>query len=183
MRVEPIKDLDIIKDIISYLDTENKRDSIMFQTGVYTGLRISDILKLRVKDVYNKKVLRVKQQKTGEYVEIPINIDLRREYKEFCNGKPQEEYLIKNQRTKYNKPIKRDRAYKILNKVADKFDLERIGTHTLRKCTGYHLYKNSNSNIGLVMRVLGQKNPASTLNYIGVNDVDVLRGINSLSFR
>lgn len=183
MRVEPIRDLDIICDIINYLEEQNKRDAILFMTGIYTGLRMSDILKLRVRDVKDKKVLRVKQQKTGEYVEIPVNIDLRREYKEYCKDKDPNDYLINNQRVRHNKSIKRDRAYKILNKVAIKFGLERIGTHTLRKTCGYHLYKNSKNNIGLVMKVLGQTNPASTLNYIGINDIDIKRGISSLKFR
>ena len=183
MKVEPIRDIYIIQDIIQYLENKNERDAVLFMTGIYTGLRMSDILKLRVKDVIDKNILRIKQQKTGEYVEIPINIDLRRQYKKYCKEKELHEYLIQNQRVKDNQAIKRDRAYKILNEVATKYNLMRIGTHTLRKTCGYHLYKNNKNNIGLVMKILGQKDPSSTLNYIGISDVDVMRGINSLKFR
>ena len=183
MKVEPIRDVYIIQDIIQFLENKNERDAVLFMTGIYTGLRMSDILNLRIKDVIGKNILRIKQQKTGEYVEIPINIDLKRKYKKYCLGKEPHEYLIQNQRVQHNQAIKRDRAYKILNEVAEEYNLLRIGTHTLRKTCGYHLYKNNNNNIGLVMKILGQKDPSSTLNYIGINDVDILKGINSLRFK
>jgi integrase len=182
MKVEPIKDIDTIRDIMNYLKSDNERDYVMFTTGIYTGLRISDILRLRVCDVRDRKVLRVKQKKTGEVVEIPVNAKLKKIYKDYCKDKDEMDYLIANERMGVSIPIKRDRAYKIMNKVAKIYRLDRIGTHTLRKTCGYHMYKNNGNNIGLVMKVLGQKNSASTLNYIGLNDLDVKKGIDSLNF-
>lgn len=182
MRVEPIRDKDRIRDCITYLGEQSERDKILFMVGIYTGLRMSDILRLRVEDVYKKKVIRIKQKKTKEYVDIPVHSELKRVLNSYCENKSMNQYLFQHQRKRYNKPIKRDRAYKILNEMADYFDMDRIGTHTLRKTCGYHLYKANANNIGLVMRVLGQKNPASTLNYIGVSDMDIKKGINALSF-
>ena len=182
MKVEPIKDIDTIRDIMNYLKSDNERDYVMFATGIYTGLRISDILRLRVYNVRDRKVLRIKQKKTGEVVEIPVNAKLKKIYKDYCMGKDEMDYLIANERIDVSIPIKRDRAYKIMNKVAKLYRLDKIGTHTLRKTCGYHMYKNNGNNIGLVMKVLGQKNSASTLNYIGLNDLDVKKGIDSLNF-
>ena len=54
MRVEPIRDKDLIKDCMTYLNYKNPRNKVLFAIGIYTGLRISDILKLKVKDVYRK---------------------------------------------------------------------------------------------------------------------------------
>ena len=48
---EPIRDRDILGDIADYLKTNNKRDYVLFALAVYSGLRIIDILNLRVRDV------------------------------------------------------------------------------------------------------------------------------------
>ncbi len=45
-------------------------------------------------------------------------------------GMGQDEYLFQSRQGK-NKPIKRDIAYKIMNKVAEEFKLKDIGMHTM----------------------------------------------------
>lgn len=49
--VEPIKDKAVVNDIIDYLKLKSDRDAMLFTFGIYSGLRISDIIKLRVRDV------------------------------------------------------------------------------------------------------------------------------------
>ena len=51
--VEPIRgkcEIDRVKKILA---RKNKRDLLLFSLGINSGLRISDILKLKVKDVQN----------------------------------------------------------------------------------------------------------------------------------
>ena len=48
--VEPIRDMNLVWDIADYLKSKNQRDYVMFMFGIYTGLRISDILAFRVRD-------------------------------------------------------------------------------------------------------------------------------------
>ena len=55
--VEPIRDKDVVQDIAEYLKFKNERNYIMWMLGINSGLRISDILKLQVKHVYNKRNL------------------------------------------------------------------------------------------------------------------------------
>lgn len=181
MRVEPIEDKEIIKDCIAYLDYHNPRNMVMFALGIYTGLRISDILRLRVRDVYCKNRINIKMKKTKEYIDIPINNNLKKILKEYCKDKPSWEYLIKS-RNGHNKPITATQAYNILKDMANYFKLERIGCHSLRKTAGLHLYKNSKSNIGTVMKILGHKDPSVTLRYIGITTEDVNKAIRSLDF-
>jgi integrase len=52
--VEPIRDMDIVLDIADYLKSKNERDYVLFMFGIYSGLRISDILPIRVRDVRDK---------------------------------------------------------------------------------------------------------------------------------
>ena len=59
MKVEPIQDKETIRECMEYLKYKNERNLVMFSIGIYTGLRISDILRLRVKDVYCKNKISI----------------------------------------------------------------------------------------------------------------------------
>lgn len=184
MKVDPIRDKELIRDCLDYLEFKNPRNKVLFAIGIYTGLRISDILKLKVKDIYKKNRIEIKQKKTKTYVQIPINLELKKIIKKYVEDeelKPYE-FLIKSREGK-NKAITRNQAYNILNDMAKYFNLdENIGTHTLRKTAGYKLYYLSDKDVGLVMNVLGQKDPASTLRYIGVTDMDIDKVIRKISY-
>ena len=98
------------------------------------------------------------------------------------NNLAKNDYLIKS-RQGYNKPITRERAYQILNEASRDIGLDmNIGTHTMRKTAGYNLYIASNKDVGLVMEILGQKDMASTLRYIGINNMDIDKCIRKLSY-
>ena len=49
--VEPIRDKETVIDIAECLRKDSERNYVMFLFGIYSGLRISDILKFRVRDV------------------------------------------------------------------------------------------------------------------------------------
>ena len=49
--VEPIRKIKDIKKIEKLLETQNKRNLLLFTLGINCGLRISDILRLNVNDV------------------------------------------------------------------------------------------------------------------------------------
>ncbi|ANS45907.1 putative integrase/recombinase YoeC [Bacillus thuringiensis] len=67
-----------------------------------------------------------------------------------------------------NRPIGRSMAYKILKRTAAEFGLDEIGTHTLRKTYGYHMYMQT-KNIALLMEIFNHSSEKVTLRYIGVN--------------
>ncbi len=111
--VEPIRDLDTLENMCSYLKKTNERNHILFMMGIYTGLRISDILKLRIYDIKDKRQLTLREKKTGKQKFIEINPILKRALKEYVSDKDPDEFLIKS-RNNYNRPISRKRAYEIL---------------------------------------------------------------------
>ena len=49
--VQPIRDIKDIENMKRVLKKSGQRDYMLFLTGINTGLRISDILKLKVSDV------------------------------------------------------------------------------------------------------------------------------------
>ncbi|NFQ86837.1 site-specific integrase [Clostridium sporogenes] len=165
--VEPIRDKQKVRDIQDYLKQTNPRDYIMFITGVYTGLRISDILKLKVKDVKNKEGIYIREKKTSKQNIIALNKLLIKEYKWFCCNLEGYEYLIKS-REGINKPLSRVRAYEIIRKVGKDFGVENLGTHTMRKTFGYHYYKKT-KDIGTLMNMFNHSAPSITLKYIGIS--------------
>ena len=78
--VEPIRDLKTVHDIAEYLKEQHEKYYVMFMIGIYSGLRISDILKLKVRDVRGKDAIKLREKKsTREWflVEQLILSDIR----------------------------------------------------------------------------------------------------------
>lgn len=165
--VEPIRDKSVVKDIHDYLKLQNKRDALMFAMGIYTGLRISDILNLRVRDVRNKSFISIRENKTRKEQLIPINKFLRKQIEEFIFDKKDFEYLFKSPK-KINKPITRQQAYNILTKAAKVFGVQSVGCHTLRKTFGYMTYQKT-KDAAQLMDIFNHSDIYVTLRYIGVN--------------
>ena len=84
--VEPIRDMDLIFDMMDFLKGQNIRDYVLFMFGIYTGLRISDILKLRVRDVKEKDTVYMREKKTGKEKRFAINDELKPVIVDFIKG-------------------------------------------------------------------------------------------------
>jgi len=124
--VEPIRDIALVMDVADFLKARNERDYLMFMFGIYTGLRISDILKFRVRDVKEKDAVYIREEKTGKEKRFPINSELKPIIQEFIRGKKDYEYLFKSPNFP-NKPITRQQAYNILSQAAAAFGLFSAG--------------------------------------------------------
>lgn len=178
--VEPIRDYDKLADILEYLKRTNQRNYMMFLVGIYTALRISDILRLKVRDVKNRNNITLREKKTGKQKIIPINPALKRELEWYCKDKENYEYLIKS-REQENKPITRDTAYKILRDIGDRFGVENLGTHTLRKTFGFHYYKKT-KDIVMLQRCFNHSDPSVTLAYIGIQQDAINRAMRTFTY-
>lgn len=175
--VEPIRKSEILSNMCLYLKQDNDRNYIMFLIGIYTGIRISDILKLRVKDVIDlsskkdkrkvKKQIVLREQKTSKQKIIKINPILREPLEAYVQDKELYEYLIKS-RQGFNKPISRKRAYEILKDLGEMFNIYNLGCHSMRKTFGYHYYKQT-KDIALLQKIFNHSSPAITLAYIGID--------------
>ncbi|MBA2874671.1 tyrosine-type recombinase/integrase [Thermaerobacillus caldiproteolyticus] len=75
--VQPIRDVEKIAAMKAQLLKTGRRNWFLFVLGINTGLRISDILKLKVKDVKGKSRLMIYEQKTGKYKQFKINRELQ----------------------------------------------------------------------------------------------------------
>lgn len=147
--VYPIKNKEKIAQMKKILST-NKRNLLLFNLGINSGLRVSDILVLDIKDVKDKTFIELREQKTNKYKQFPINEKIQSDIKDFIQNKNVNELLFLSQK---DNRLSRVQAYKILRKAAKEVGIEvYIGTHSLSKTFGYHYYQQFN-NIALLQRI------------------------------
>lgn len=160
--VQPIRDPKMIQ---AMKDNLAPRDRFLFTLGINVGLRISDLLQLKVKDVKDKRYLNVYEEKTNKQKRFLLNKELRAIIDEYTKHMEPEDWLFPSR--KGDKPISRVQAYRVLNDTAKKIGLEEIGTHTLRKTFGYHFFKKY-KDIVMLQDIFNHSAPSVTLAYIGI---------------
>jgi integrase len=148
--VEPIRDAHILKMIANDSKSGNsQRNYMLFMCGIYLGRRIMDTLKLQVKDLKDKDFVHVRESKTGKKVLLPISKTLKKELSGYMKDMSPDEYLFKSSQKKY-KPIDRTTCSKIIKAAVQKYGLENINCHSLRKTFGYHYYKQTGDIVTLM---------------------------------
>ena len=72
-------DWDVFKSLVSKLERDgNYKYCLLITIGVFTGLRISDLLQLKYSQFEDSEYLTVVEQKTKKKRKIKINPDLKR---------------------------------------------------------------------------------------------------------
>ena len=124
--VEPIRSENQIKQIKGNLYRQkNPRDYLLFVFGINSGLRIGDILSLKLADVKDHKgnlrdYLTIKEQKTGKTRKVFFNKQIKEALAFYIKKTgifDLDRYLFTNEKSKENKPITRIRAYQLINGV------------------------------------------------------------------
>ncbi|MDQ0660605.1 site-specific integrase [Paenibacillus sp. W2I17] len=172
--VEPIRDKKKIEAMKKVLKGSNMRDYCLFVLGINSGLRISDILNLRIDDVIDvnrklKERIIIKEKKTGKPKDFPINESTGKAIREYLdtrlNYQMDEPLFISR---KKGAPLQRTTAWTILNETAEMVGIKNIGTHTLRKTFGYHYYKET-KDVAMLQKIFNHSAPSITLRYIGIS--------------
>lgn len=145
----------------------------LFLLGCWTGLRFSDVIRLRPEHIQGDFIV-IQQQKTNNYVTIPIH-PVFREIWERYDGIP---LTISNQ--KFNDHIKEvckeagicDSVLKSITKggkkITTKYEKwQLVSSHTGRRSFATNLYKSGFPSIS-IMQITGHKTEAAFLKYIKV---------------
>ena len=184
MTVQPVKDMNQVANMMRILERMgNRRDPLLLKFGLNTALRIKDILRLKVKhlfesdgtlkeylDLFESKTIKRKNRKLKQ---IKLNSVIRPElesYVKFYELEP-EDWIFFSLRDPSN-PLDRVRAYSLLRDAAEKSGVTKFGTHSMRKTLAYNIY-NKTKNLALVMRMLNHSNPKHTLRYIGIEQEEL----------
>ncbi|MFC5733711.1 tyrosine-type recombinase/integrase [Cytobacillus gottheilii] len=167
--VDPIKDIQSINEIKKELKEQSQRDLLLFVFGINTGIRISDLLSLKVGDVSDgketKEFLELEESQQTIYLNNSVRGELQNYLAQFTYQG--EDYLFKSK--KNDLPITRQQAYRIINTAAKKVGIPgKIGTHTLRKTFGYHAYRKGIA-ISIIKGIYQHHSSAETLKYIGID--------------
>jgi len=177
--VEPIRSENRIKQIRGNLFRQkNPRDYLLFVFGINSGLRIGDILSLKLADIKDtsgnlRDYLTIKEQKTGKTRKVHFNSQIKEALAHYIKRTgifDLDQYLFTNERSKLNRPITRVRAYQLINEWCRTVGIKhKIGGHSLRKTFGYHLRMQGVS-IERISNLLNHRNIGVTFRYIGIND-------------
>ena len=186
--VEPIRDIKQINQIKGNLYRQkNKRDYLLFVFGINSGLRISDILSLKLRDIKDyrghlKEYLDIKEQKTKKTRRVHFNKQIKEALNYYLDKTKifdLERYLFINEKTNENKPITRVRAYQLINKWCRDVGINyKVGGHTLRKSFAYHLF-DQGVRIERISSLLNHQNTKVTFRYIGITDDENKEVINN----
>lgn len=176
--VEPIRDKLLIQAMKDELKRESDRNCFLFVMGINTGLRISDLLPLQVRDVRGQTHIVLKEKKTNKTKRFLINFELRQLIDHYTALMTDEDYLFSSYKT--GLPIQRVQAYKVLNKAAKRVGISNFGTHSMRKTFGFWHYT-INKNVALLQDIFNHASPDVTLRYIGINQDIVDQSLASFS--
>ena len=173
--IRKIEDINLIKKY--FLKKGKYRDYCLFIIGINTSLRISDILKIRWRDVYDFESLKfrehlvLREQKTGKFNCIALNescqkaLALQMKYK-YPDAQDDYVFYSKNNAQKH---ISRNRAWHIIKQAAlDNHIDGNISCHSLRKTFGYHAWK-LGGQPALIMEIYNHSNIEITKRYLSID--------------
>ena len=191
----PLDNDEIRRVSTCFTGTFEIRNRGLFMIGVSTGGRISELLSLRVGDVYqNRKpvsdLLYSKSIVKGGEVSrsVPVNADGRKaidalvnwhreHYRSITSKRP----LFPSRHKKGSVPMHRQTAHAILKTAFIEAGLNgHIATHSLRKSFAQRLYDKT-GDIYMVQALLGHRNISTTQKYLGVNYADAKAAVEAIA--
>ena len=178
-----------------FTGTYEVRNRGLFMLGVSTGGRISELLSLRVGDVYqnrsavsdllfSKSIVKGKENSRA----VPVNRDgrraidalmnwHRRHYRSIASKRP----LFPSRHKSGTVPMHRQTAHAILKTAFIEAGLNgHLATHSLRKSFAQRLYDKT-GDIYLVQELLGHRNISTTQKYLGVNYADAKAAVEAIA--
>ena len=174
---QPIRNKNQVRALAEYyLKNGQIRNYVLIVMGLYTALRISDLLRLQWKDVYdfNKRCVRTNitiiEKKTGKSKSIALNAGIIKALTLFSTIARPEAFIIENKNT--GKAISRIQAYRLIRTAAEALNFrDTVSCHSLRKTFGYHAWKNGVSP-AVLMDIYNHSSMAITRRYLGVSQDD-----------
>lgn len=181
-------DWDQFRSLVAKLERDgNYKYCLLVAIGVFTGLRISDLLQLRFSDFEGTDILTIQEKKTGKTRRIKINSDLKvlvSRIKEKMMPKDSAQLIFLN---RYGtKTIGTSWINVSLKQIFKKYDIHiegNISSHMFRKTLGnrvLRLNNYSNESIIKLMELFNHSSPSLTRRYLGLREQEILDIYDSL---
>ena len=176
---EPIRDKVQLKKLVDfYLQKGQFRNYTLIIMGIYTALRISDLLQLKWVDVYDKQKqmfyhhITITEKKTGKTKTIALNkhvLETLHLYFPHHYG----EFIFASSRD-HSHAISRVQAWRIVHTAVVEVGIsDKIACHSLRKTWGYHAWTNGSVSPVVIMDIYNHSNYDTTRRYLGVAQDDL----------
>lgn len=167
---------------------KNYKISLLVALGCFTGLRISDILALRWKQILNSEEFEIIEKKTGKQRTIRLNNQLQKHISEcYEHINPigiNAPILVSQKGTIFS--IQRINIILKELKARYKLKVKNFSCHSLRKTFGRQVYNmnSENSELALVklMELFNHSSVAITKRYLGLRQEEILETYDCLSF-
>ncbi len=144
----------------------NIRVSVALTLQANLGLRIGDIINLKLSDIVkdgNRYRLDITEQKTGKKREFTVPNEIYT----YLQSYALENSIRPNQKLF---PITVRQVQKHLQITAEYLNLENVGTHSFRKFFAVSVYNNNNYNVELVRTLLNHSNVTVTQRYLSIEN-------------
>ncbi|MFO8069746.1 MAG: tyrosine-type recombinase/integrase [Alkalibacterium sp.] len=168
----PMQQKKQIKKLMDVYPLASKK-RLLLEFGLRTGLRISDILSFKVKDLHKQEFIWVQEKKTKKKKILFLHPKLRQSIKLYVKteGLKSEDYIFYSKKNP-KQPIQRMQAHRIISHAGDMIGLRPLSAHSLRKTFGYWSYKQG-IDISLLQTIFQHSSQAVTLRYIGITQENI----------
>ena len=166
----------------------NYKISLLIAIGCFTGLRISDILALRWKQILDVTEFTITERKTGKRRTVRINHELQlhiRDCYEHIKPISMENHILISQK---GTVFTVQRINVILKELKRKYRLKikHFSCHSLRKTFGRQVYNMNSDNAELalvkLMELFNHSSVAITKRYLGLRQEEILETYDCLTF-
>ena len=166
----------------------NHKISLLVAIGCFTGLRISDILALRWRQILHAEEFTIIEKKTGKTRTIRLNAQLRQHITECYNHIAPTGISAPVFLSRKGTVFSIQRINVILKEIKIRYRLKikNFSCHSLRKTFGRQVYamNGENAELALVklMELFNHSSVAITKRYLGLRQEEILETYDCLSF-
>jgi integrase len=164
-------------EIQSVAEILSPRDRVMFLLGIKTGFRITEILSIKIGDVFRHggvvPELAIKASKTGEYRRVPLHPSVREEIAKYLPFRLSKGGCFLFLGEGLN-PLSRSQAWNVLKRAFDLLKLHgKVATHSLRKTYCKRVYKLLHHDLVKTQKAMGHKSILSTIAYLPIDQEEI----------
>lgn len=180
---------DFISLITRLEKDENYKFCLLVSIGVFTGLRISDLLTLTYSDLLSNETFTLKEMKTKKQRSIKVNKDLKEIISRIVSKSKISDlnqliFINKYGTKSIDKSYVNVKLKELVKKYRIKID-GNVSTHTFRKTLGRRVMEvnnYSNESLVLLMELFGHSSMSITKRYLGIREQEIHNVYDSLTF-
>lgn len=139
----------------------------MFLLGINTGLRCSDIVRLKIGTLRHSKRPEITEKKTGKKMTLFLD-NVQDIVIEYTDGKDDDDWAFPSSYDS-SKYISVQNVYKLFKRIDEQLGRIGLTTHTMRRTFGLWYYRKT-KNIYYLMELFNHSSQAITMRYIGLTE-------------